>query len=97
LGQTPAQQTAPPPAPTTGTSAGGGVSNALVTLSGGLVQSGSFATAVSATPMPGGPRRAFTNGDGRFVFNDLDAGLTPHHADAALPRRRVQVPELAAR
>src|SRR5262245_668480 len=71
-GGQPAQQTAPPAAPTTGTglilgqvldAAGGGVGNALVTLSGGLVQSGSFTTAVSAAPVPGGPRRAFTNSD----------------------------------
>lgn len=54
--------------------AGGPVANAMVTLSGGLVQSGSFATQVSAAVIPGGPRRALTNADGRFLFSDLPKG-----------------------
>jgi protocatechuate 3,4-dioxygenase beta subunit len=54
--------------------AGGPVASAVVTLSGGLVQSGSFATQVSAAVIPGGPRRTLTNSDGRFLFGDLPKG-----------------------
>ena len=54
--------------------AGGGVPGVVVTLSGGLFQSGSFNTNLYATAIPGGPRRTLTNSGGRFVFNDLPAG-----------------------
>jgi hypothetical protein len=63
--------------------AGGGVSGAIVTLSGGLFQAGGFNTNLYASPIAGGPRRTQTNGDGRFVFGELPAGS--YSLDATKP------------
>ena len=63
--------------------AGGGVANAIVTLSGGLVQQGGFAYNVAPTSIPGGPRRTFTNGTGYFLFSNLTKGA--YSIDATRP------------
>ena len=70
------------------------ISNAIVTLSGGLIQAGSFSTSASPGPIPGGPRRTLTNGDGRFIFPDLPKGAyslevsKPGYASGAFGRQR---------
>ena len=88
----PVPQAPPPTQPISGTSlilgqivdaAGGGVAGAVVTLNGGLVQTGGFNTNMSPTPIPGGPRRTLTSGNGRFVFSDLPQGA--YSIDAAKP------------
>jgi hypothetical protein len=66
------------PAPATGAlmghvvnARGEPVGGAIVTLSGGLKQ---VALTNVASELPGGPRRALTNADGRFIFLDLAKG-----------------------
>lgn len=80
----PTTQATPSPTPGTGSAlilgqvvdaAGGGVANAVVTLSGGLMQSGGFAYNVTPAAIPGGARRTFTNSDGHFLFSNLAKGL----------------------
>ncbi len=90
--QTPAGQAAASALPVSGTglilgqvvdAAGGGVPGVVVALSGGLIQMGGFNTNLTPASIPGGPRRALTNGDGRFVFADLPKGW--YSIDATKP------------
>ena len=57
-----------------------GVSNAVVTLSGPALGS---STAKFTNGTPGGPRRAFADGQGQFLFRDLPAGAYSISSTAA--------------
>jgi hypothetical protein len=70
---------------------GAGVAGAVVTLSGGFVQ---VALRTMPSELPGGPRRALTDQNGRFVFFELAAGsysleaTKPGYLPGAYGRRR---------
>src|SRR5687767_8681110 len=71
--------------------AGHPVGGAVVSLSGGLAQ---ISLTSVARSLDGGPRRAITDGEGRFVFSDLAAGAytldaaKPGYLNGAFGRRR---------